>query len=278
MGVTVIIGGAGVGKTSFVNARVQHLLRTEGQARLRKSTAKINKYNETRQSKLTPPDQIPVYTNFEAEYTVGYKKVYKPYFIDEEYFGMPNCGKVVVPVAPYSIIALDEMDEEYNSRKKTLSQSVSEMYNKRRHFGLEIFLILHRTMILDSIIREVTDLFIEIQKRVDEKNFAGRTIRTKWYCREFDDAKEMKRYVDTNGEEGKYRETVYVHEGNIFRCYDSEGCAWEFVPKEGEDFIYLKQRSEIDVNALPPEIAKYYFKGAKINGNGENGNTRARAG
>lgn len=256
------MGGKGVGKTSFIVARVKHLLRTEGKARLRKSIAKIEKLNETREVPLTVPDQVPIYSNFEMEFNVGYKKTYKPYFLDEEYFGLPNMGKLVAAVAPWSIVAFQEMDDEYNSRERKVEKAVAGLFYKSRHFALEIFMDLHRAMILDSIIREVTDVFIEIQRQEHEYNFAKRIIKTTWYCREFD-KNEILKYVNSNGAEGNYIETTYTQVGNIFKCYDSQDCAKDFVPKDGEDFMYLKQRSEVDVATLPADIAKFYEKGAK---------------
>ena len=263
MGVTVISGMGGAGKTSLMTAIVKKLIRTEGQSRLMKSIAMIEKFNKDRQTHLTKPDKIPVYANYDMTFNVGYKEVLKPYFIDEQYFGLPNTEKIVAPVAPFSVIALQEMDDEYESRSRNLVKSVAGLYNKRRHFGLEIIMDLHRIMILDSIIREVTDKFIEIQRQEHEKNFAGRIVKTTWYCREFDDPKEMQRYAKSDGKEGYYKEVEYVNEGDIFQCYDTHSCAKEFIPKEGEDFMYLRQRSEIDVSTLPPEIARFYEKGAK---------------
>lgn len=262
MGVTVVLGNGGVGKTSFIVARIKHLLRTEGQARLRKSIAMINSFNKDRATQLTLPNQVPIYTNFDMQFTTGYNEYYKPYYLDEEYFGLPNLDKLVAPVAPWSIIGLQEMDDEYESRSRNVAKSVAGLYNKRRHFGLEVFMDLHRLMILDSIIREVTDVFIEIQKQEHEKNFAGRITKTTWYCREFDDPKEIQRYAKSDGKEGNYRETIYTNTGDIFQCYDSQDCAKDFIPKDGDDFIYLQQRSEVDITTLPPELSKFYEKGA----------------
>ena len=263
MGLTVILGSGGAGKTSFIVSRIKHLLRTEGQARLKKSVAMIEKFNQDRNTPLTVPDKIPIYANFDMTFNVGFNEVYKPYFIDEEYFGLPNMDKLVAPVAPYSIIGLQEMDDEYESRSRSLVKSVAGLYNKRRHFGLEIFMDLHRVMILDAIIRDVTDVFIEIQKQEHEYNFAGRITKTTWYCREFNDPKEMLRYSKSDGKEGDYAETVYTNSGDIFKHYDSRSCAKDFIPKDGEDFVYLPQRSEVDISALPAELARYYTKGAK---------------
>lgn len=277
MGLTVVIGGKGVGKTSFIVARVKHLLRTEGKARLRKSTANIEEFNKTREIPLTAPDKVPICSNFEMEFKVGFQKTYKPYYLDEEYFGLPNMGKLVAAVAPWSIVAFQEMDDEYNSRERKVEKAVSGLFYKSRHFGLEIFMDLHRTMILDSIIREVTDVFIEIQRQEHEYNFAGQIVKTTWYCREFD-KNEILRYVKSDGTEGNYRETTYEHVGNIFKCYNSRNCAKDFVPKDGEDFVYLKQRSEVDVETLPAEIAKFYEKGAKKNEPGREKTRRGSSG
>ena len=263
MGLTVITGAGGAGKTSFIVARIKHLLRTEGQARLQKSIAMIERFNEGRKTPLTIPNKVPIYSNFDMTFNVGFEETYKPYFLDEEYFGLPNMDKLVAPVAPYSIIGLQEMDDEYESRSRNLVKSVAGLYNKRRHFGLEIFMDLHRVMILDSIIREVTDTFIEIQKQEHELNYAKRIIKTTWYCREFDDPKEMVRYAKSDGSEGNFKETIYTHSGDIFQCYDSHSCAKDFIPKDGENFVYLPQRSEVDITKLPPELSKFYEKGAK---------------
>lgn len=263
MGLTVILGSGGVGKTSFIVARIKHLLRTEGQARLQKSIAMIENFNKNRNVPLTVPNKVPIYANFDMTFNIGFEETYKPYFIDEEYFGLPNLDKLVAPVAPYSIIGLQEMDDEYESRSRKIAKSVAGLYNKRRHFGLEIFMDLHKAMILDSIIRSVTDVFIEIQKQEHEYSFAGRITKTSWYCREFKDPKELQRYINTDGKEGMYTETVYTNSGDIFKCYDSQSCAKDFLPKDGDDFVYLPQRSEVDITTLPSELAKYYEKGVK---------------
>ena len=265
MSFIVVIGDAGAGKTSWIVAQLKYKIRTEGMRRQKQSTAMIEVFNRTRMKPLTPPDKFPFYTNFDTQFKIGYEKIYKPYFLDEEYFGLPNKGKLVVPVVPCSVIAFQEMDDAYNSRERgKMAESVSGMYNKRRHWLIDIYADLHKLMIMDSVIRTVADKVVEIQRSVHEKNFAGKIIKTTWYCREFDDIKQAQLYVNSDGKEGVYRETVYVNEGDIFKCFDTHSCAREFLPKDGEDFIYLPQRSEIDdISKLPPEKAKFYTKGAK---------------
>lgn len=264
MSYIVVIGEAGVGKTSWIVSRLKHIIRTEGQRRLKQSIATIEYYNRTRENLLTPPYKIPIYTNFDSQFKIGYEKIYKPYFINEKYFGLPNKGKLVIPVVPYSVVAFQEMDEEYNSRDRgKMAESISGLYFKRRHWHLDIFADLHKLTMMDSIVRTAADKVIEIQKSEHELNFAGRIVKTTWYCREFDDIKKAQLYVSSDGKEGEYKETTYTDEGDVFRCFNSRSCAEEFLPQDGEDFIYLPHSSEIDITTLPPEKLRFYTKGDK---------------
>ncbi len=264
---TVVIGIPGAGKTSWINAQVKGLIRREGRRRQELSTAQIGISNRTREKPLTPPDRIPVYTNFDAEYKIG-GEIYKPYYITPEYFGLPNDKKPVIPVVPWSIVAFQEVDEEYDSRKHSLAWHVAGLFNRRRHWHLDIFADLHRLMIMDSIIRETVTRVVEVRKCVHEKGFAGKILRTTWYCREFYDIREAQLYVNSDGKEGEYIETEYTYEGNIFKCFNTHDCAKEFEPKEGDDFIYLEQPSRVDITRLPPNLAKFYTKGAKLDNAG----------
>lgn len=263
---TVLFGVGGAGKTSWINAQLYRTVENEGPLRLKLSKAQIDYINLSRQNPLTPPDKIPMFTNFDAKYHIGYKKWYKPYYLDEAFFGLPNLDKVVAAVPPWSVVAFQELDDEYDSRtRKQMLKSVKGIYNERRHWNLDIFADLHRFTILDSILRDVADRIIEMRHCVNEKGFAGDILSTTWYYREFYDIKQAQRYISTNGAEGKYEEKEETFIGNIFECYDTHSCAQNFIPKEGDDFVYLKQRSEVDITKLSPDIAKFYMKGAQVN-------------
>lgn len=259
MGITVVFAnGTGVGKTSFLTAKMKQIVLTEGRARLRKSIDKIEYLNKTRGKPLSIPNQYPIYSNYEAEFKTGYKKTYSPYRINEYYFGLPKQGKTVMPVLPYSAIFFHEMDDAYNNHGVP-AVAVRSLYNKRRHWNLDIWIELHRAMSLNIIIRDIADLIIEIRDKKSVKDFAGRTIRTTWTCREFKNWRDVEKYMETG--EKLYVETTFTNEGDIFKCYDCENCAAEFVPDEGDDFSMLPQESKVDVHSLPPEIAKFYQPG-----------------
>lgn len=267
---TVLFGIGGAGKTSWINAQLYRIIENEGEQRLKLSRAQIEYINLKEQLQLTPPEKIPMFTNFDAKYHTGYKKWYKPYFLDESFFGLPNLGKIVASVPPWSIVAFQELDDEYDSRgHQKMSPSVKGIYNERRHWNLDIFADLHRLTIMDGILRDVADRIIEMRYCVNEEGFAGEILSTTWYYREFYDMKEAQRYISTNGKEGEYEEKEERFVGNIFECYDTHSCAQNFIPKNGGDFVYLKQRSEVDISKLPPEIAKFYMKGAGNNGRKE---------
>lgn len=259
---TIAIGDPGAGKTSWIIKELKEKVRKEGQRRQRLSTAQIEVLNRTRKHPLTPPSQFPIYTNFPAQFRYGYEKVFKPYYMNEAFFGLPNKGKPVIPVVPWSVVALQEMDDEYNSRERGLMvKSVTGLYNKRRHWNLDIYMDLHRLMILDSIIRKTATRVIEVLSCKHEKDYSGRRVlKTTWQLREFTNIDEAQKYAATEGREGKYTEREDTYEGDIFKCYDTQSCASEFVPDEGDDFIYLSQPLEVDKATLPPEFVKFYSK------------------
>ena len=173
---------------------------------------------------------------------------------------MPNLDKDVQAIVPYAVALFHETDKVYDSREKSLPEAVSAMYNKHRHFWLDIYIELHRGMNADTLVRSNVHRFIEIQYQEREVNSFNEVIKTTWHCREFEGVKNYLQYLNTDGHAKTYKETVYTHVGNIFGYYNSRECSKQFVPKEGQNFSFLQQPSEIDVSKLPPEIAKYYYE------------------
>lgn len=267
--VVVFSDDMGVGKTSLITAFVKYVLQIEGRARQRKSCAKIDEINKERKKPLSKPDQAPIYTSYEVEIKTGYKKTYSPYWLNPYYYGLPKKGKKVMPVVPYSFIVFQEMDDVYDSSdKKPLAAAVKSIYQKPRHWDITTIIELHRSMNLNVAIRSVADTFIEVRGKESEIDSAGRTIRTKWRLRIFKSWRDVEQYFILNANPRTkraaaklYKEVTFTNEGDIFKCYDSEECAEEFIPDEDEDFILLPQKSKVDISKLPPETAIFYADG-----------------
>lgn len=223
--------------------------------------------------------------NFGFEIKIGYKKSFSPYYIDPYYFKLPNKGNVdekdkknktrkTMPVVPSAVLFFQEMDDVYDSSvKKPLAATVKGLYNKRRHWDLDIWIELHRSMALNVAIRDVGSRFLEIQSKKSDKDSAGRTIRTTWIYREFTNWRDVETYlampVNNPARKKLYVEKTFVNEGDIFKCYDCENCAEEFIPDENDDFVLLPQKNKVDVQTLPPELATYYEPGEATNIRGE---------
>lgn len=265
MSITAIIGEGGAGKTSLETFFLEKLVLEQGQERLQNCINKINSFNLTLKQPLSKPDKFPFFTNFDVTIPIGYRRNFKPYYLNPYYFGMPNIDKEVQAIVPYAVAIFNETDDVYDSHEKSLPEAVSSIYNKQRHFYLDIIIELHRGMNANTLVRSNIHKFIEIQHQDREKNSINEITKTTWFCREFEGAKNYFRYVNSDGKEKTYTETKYIHVGNIFSYYNSTGCEKEFIPKAGQDFSLLKQPSEVNLNKLSPEIAKYYKQGEPPN-------------
>lgn len=259
MAITAIIGEGGAGKTSLETYFMKRCVLDEGNQRLRKCIEQINGFNKGRASPLSLPDKPPIYSNYDVKIPVGYRRTFTPYYLNPYYFGIPNIDKDVQAVMPWGVCFFAETDKIYDSREKSLPEAVSAIYNKQRHFWLEIYLELHRGMNADTLVRSNIHKFIEIESQENKTNSYGGIVRTTWHCREFEGYKNYMQYLNTDGRAKTYTRTVYCHEGDIFAYFNTRSCAREFIPKDGQDFSLLKQASEIkDLNKLPPEVKKYY--------------------
>lgn len=256
--ITGIVGLGGVGKTSLMVYLLKEAVVNERRKSLRDCIQAIEAFNAKRKTPLTLPDRAPFYTNFDVTIPIGYKKYYSPYFLNPYYFGLPNLDKEVQAVMPHGKLFFSETDNIYDSREKSLPAAVSGIYNKQRHFNLNIYIEVHRGMNTDTLIRGNVHRYIEIMKQEHEKDRLGQIIKTTWYCREFEGEKAYLAYVESKGKLENYTTTTYTNFGNIFKYYNSQGCREEFLPAEGGNFSLLEQPGKVNVKTLPPEIAKFY--------------------
>lgn len=256
--ITVIIGKPGAGKSSLLVALMEKAYVERGKEMLARSRSRIEEFNQTRLTPLTPPSKVPIYADFEATLKVGYKKTFKPYWLQGYFFGIPNEDLQVEFIPPGSLIALDEAARYYNSRKSaTMPEWASRAYDMQRHFDLDIMLTFTRDMMADATIREIAHKIILVEKQQHEQN-GNAILKTKWFCKEFEGNEDYEAFKrgETQG-----KNTVYEYNGNVFDCYDSFTFGNIFLPPDGKDFDYLEPVSAgklAELKKSRPELAQFY--------------------
>lgn len=233
--ITLIVGEMGVGKTAL---NTMFLLREYEEKRrwlLKNAISKIEKLNLSRKQKLSIPEQVPIYTNYDVKIHTGYKKWFKPYAVNPKKMGVPDddAPPDAEFLLPYSRVHISEAQNVWDSRASNMPRYQSKLFEEGRHFGVDLVLDAQRGKRLDLNIRGIAHLIIEVQYMEHEKDEFGNTVKTTWHCREFRKVREYESYLTTG--EG-YTERTYEYNGNVFLNYDSKSCEKEFIPPEGKDF------------------------------------------
>lgn len=254
--IIIICGKPRVGKTALNTHFADYSLQVNGRLRLKRAIAETHALNLTRaNNKLIIPDVPPIYTNYEARFIMGYKKYFKPFWVNPFYLALPNQNPTQ-DIFPFGELHITEGQRYWDSRESSsLSNDVSRYFEMHGHFGLDIIIDVQRAGLIDLNIRALA-IIIEVQRMVHYKDAYGRILSTTWYCKEFANNQDYEAYVA--GKEAFYITTSYTHEGNIFELYNSRSCKEEFVPAENKNFTLLKYLSQSEVKMLPNETAQYY--------------------
>lgn len=142
--------------------------------------------------------------------------------IDGFYLGLPNATHPTLFLPPHAFIILDESQKYYDSRKSNyLSDFVSRYFELHGHFDLEVIVTVQRPGLIDLNIRELSQRVIEVLY-IERKYEHGLLRRITWHCREYDNVALALRNIDSGKTLKVGSETTYVHEGNIFKRYDSK--------------------------------------------------------
>lgn len=256
--ITVVCGLPGVGKSSLMVKFMRDIYFTEGRALLKQSQSQIMMENMRRQTPLTLPTKVPIYSDYEVTFKVGYEKFFSTYFINGFYYGMKNNDVETIPVVPCSKVFLSEVQRYYDSRKsKSLPDWVSRNYEMHRHYGLDVYMDLQRIGLLDLNIRDLSARIIEVCKMEHEYNSQGFIAGTTWTCHEFDNWETFDSYL--NGKKVKVNTVKHVYRGNIFKTYNSYAYQSEFFPDEENDFLYLEHKGQVgSVAYVQEKLRKYY--------------------
>ena len=131
---------------------------------------------------------------------------------------------------------------------------ISRAFEMHRHYSLDFWLDVQRPTLVDLNIRELCKQFIEVIEMENTLNSVGDVTRSVFRCREFGCWRDVAQYLETGAK--TYKDTVFIHDGNIFDCFDSFNYFSEFLPGEDADFRYLPFRSGAE--AAGSQYAEYY--------------------
>lgn len=256
--ITVIFGKPGAGKSAFATYLMKTLYEEQKYEILKHSCREIEKLNRQYGRSFTLPEQVPIFANFDVSLHLGYKWYFEPYFFSPYYFGLANNSMETQFLPPGSKVFIDEAQRFFNSRKsQTFPDWLSEAIEKHRHFGMDLYLIVQRPMLIDPNCRELVEKFIEITGMKNQVNYAGVVERSTFYCREFVGWLAVKQYLE--GAEAEYRDVQYGHEGDIFESFDSFSFTNSFLPKdEKQDFDYLPSRHRAKQSKLSARQRVFY--------------------
>lgn len=253
---TLILAGTGEGKTSLLVYLTKKAYHESGRFRKRRCIEMLTRLNKDRETPFELPEDPPIYTDvnsLKVKFKVGYNKWFEPYALNPYYMGINHPKLDTQYVLPWSMIVIPEVQVYGDSRKGTsFPRALSRVFEIRRHFHLEIFMDGHRGSFIDLKIRGMCNRIIDLVKQEHDYDELGRIIRTHWYCKEYKNYDKYEEGID-------YVETEYVNEGNIFKYFDSFGCAREFVPPEGVQFSMHKAMTYAEAKAkLPPKEAQFF--------------------
>ncbi len=259
MGVTLILAGAGEGKTGLLAAILKKTKAEKGRELLSQCRKELERLNVGREIPYDLPEEPPIYvdgTSLKVKYKIGYNKWYEPFSINPYYMGV---GEDKEYILPYGVVFIPEIQKYAPSRKSAnFPAAFGRIFEIWRHLHYDIYMDGHRGSFIDLKVRGMCTRVIDLLKQEHEYDDMGRIVKTTWYCREFKNIEDYDKY--TAGNLDVYNvETTYENEGDIFKDYDSFGCAEELLPPGNAQFSMHKSMTYAEAKAkLPPEQAKFF--------------------
>ncbi|MBR4420756.1 MAG: hypothetical protein IKT32_07715 [Clostridia bacterium] len=252
---------------------VKEIYMTEGRQILRQCKEKIEEYNLEFGKELNLPERVPIYTDYEVKFRVGYEKFYSTYFLNGYYFGLENDDVPVIHVPPFAKVFLTEVQRYYDSRKSaSLKPFVSRLYEMHRHNNIDIYLDLQRLSLLDLNIRDLAKQIIFIEDLTHHKD--GEIILSStWKCKKFASATDADRYFNEGA--NTYENVTFKYEGDIFKCYDSFSNKDKFIPKNNYNYLEHGKVTKDNKEYYEFNMPKY-FRGQKKEEKNNEPNTRVK--
>lgn len=149
------------------------------------------------------------------------------HILDFERMVLPGGNIKNAQFFPYgSTLFIDELMNKFAARDYTegkgMPKEMRDFLRLIRHRGIAVVTNSLVPTGADNGIRTMSQSYMLIVHRVDEE-YKGR-LRTTWYCLEFDNDKSCAKF-DENPKRGDipYVPYIFVHDGDIHRCVNSEG-------------------------------------------------------
>lgn len=234
----IFFGACGTGKTSLMMHLADKYVKEQWSERMGTLEYVIRDLNSKRKHPFTIPDAPPIYSNVDFILQDLHGRKVKPVQVSGCEVGI-NCSeddREYKYFYPSSLIIMDEAHGEFKSKSESLPIGQRKFFNQRRHNRLQIMLASPRAMLIHKDIRGSGAYGIEVQQMVNNYSKFGTLLSSYWYCREFPEEDELEAYIKSDGHEGKYVETMYKHDGNVFELYDSFAHVGDFAPPEGGQY------------------------------------------
>lgn len=259
MGITIIFGKPRVGKTALMtHFLTENMCGVKAVQSIRSCKKIISELNHGGFHFNAPQKHI-VYANYDIEYTSKFCYKRKNYEIDPFKIGFKNDEFETTFIAPYATIGIMEAQRYYNSRRCDKTKDAqSGWFEKHGHAGMNIFMDCQRYKLIDPNIREIADRIIEVCELTHIYDKKHRIKKSIWKCRVFDSSNEADSYLESGKKDNNlYTNQIFVHEGNIFNCYESQSCFLSFIKGREKEQISYKPFEKFSNNV---ESLKRYTK------------------
>lgn len=227
--ITTIVGSKGIGKSTLASAMAcREMLPPIATRKVKKARIEANCLRAQGYRKVRVPASVKhlVYSNFPLHTCNDQGYLARPaHVLDFKRMVLPN-GKNNAQFFPFgSGIFIDEGMNEKSARDYTSNGMPKEQRQFLcviRHRDIYIVLTSLSPTGVDKGLRDMSQSYLLIVHRVD-KECKGRP-RTIWYCLEFDNDRSCARFRDNPKNSNEpYVPYVFIHDGDIHRCVDSQG-------------------------------------------------------
>lgn len=270
----ITCGLPGRGKTAINASKIYDTYWNDGQDIYARMCHEIIEINKDRKYKLSIPDRVPIFSNFQLKFKVNSEKSYEPYFVNPYYLGLPMSGKDVMYLPPFSKIFITEAQRYFNSRlSSTFPAHVSRYFELQRHWGIDIYLDTQRAGLIDKNIRDLCSNYEEVIGMDNRIDSGGEIESSSFYTQVFDSFDALEAYYAT-GAVKDFRldfatlgKPSKVFKGNLFRFYDSFFYKKMFLPPDepGIDWTLLsfEDPKKEELNKYYSEQEPEWYRGAK---------------